>query len=77
MTSKEVMILNEYLYKRYTEFEENVKQLQSNVRYRNIQEYDCLELIIALANQTLYNEILVDIRSILNLNKDRKRLEKH
>ena len=46
MRQKEIDLLYQYLWNRFTYLEQDVQQLQQNVRYRHIDAVDCLELCL-------------------------------
>ena len=65
---KRIELLYIYLLNRYSFLENEIKQLQDNIRYRkNPDSVDCLELIIALERFQLHKEIMHHIFHIMNL----------
>lgn len=60
-------LLASYVYNQREYLEQDIKQLQENLRYRNISQVDCLELIIAEERLKMFLEVTRDIRSILGL----------
>ena len=70
MNKREKTLILSYLYNNYTRLEQDLRQLQFNVRYRNIDEVDCLELLIASVQFDLFKEVSAHIREILKLEFD-------
>ncbi|MBR1824047.1 MAG: hypothetical protein IJ779_07425 [Ruminococcus sp.] len=56
-----------YIYNNRLRLEENVRQLQANVRYRRIDLPDCVELLCAQHELETFLEVTNQIRAILNL----------
>lgn len=44
---KKYELLTNYAYNQREFLEQDIKQLQENLRYRTVSQVDCLELIIA------------------------------
>ena len=65
MRQKEIEMLYQYLWNRYTYLEQDVQQLQQNVRYRRIDAVDCLELCLALERFQAFKQFSADVRRIL------------
>lgn len=65
MRQKEIDLLYQYLWNRFTFLEQDVQQLQQNVRYRHIDAVDCLELCLALERLNAFKEFSADVRAIL------------
>lgn len=57
MTEHERILLYSYIYNNRLQLENEVKQLQSNVRFRRIDTADCFELLVALIRQECFIEI--------------------
>lgn len=53
------------MYNQQEHLEQDIKQLQENLRYRQISQVDCLELIIAEERLKMFVEVTTDIRHIL------------
>lgn len=75
MNQKEMTLLFAYIYNNRTRLEEEKKQLQTNVRYRDIDSVDCLELLLAserLASERLdtFLQVTTDIRHLLGFYTD-------
>ena len=65
MRQKEIEMLYQYLWNRYIYLEQDVQQLQQNVRYRRIDAVDCLELCLALERFQAFKQFSADVRRIL------------
>ena len=65
MRQKEIEMLYQYLWNRYIYLEQDVQQLQQNVRYRRIDAVDCLELCLALERLQEFKQLSADVRRIL------------
>ena len=48
MTEKEKVLLLSYQYNNRTYLEREVVQLRSNLRYRDVDSVDCMELMLAI-----------------------------
>ena len=69
MNQKELSLLLSYIYNNRIRLEEEVKQLQSNIRFRTADISDCLELIVAIAQLQSFEDISNHILSLLSLGK--------
>lgn len=65
MTEHERILLYSYIYNNIQQLENDVKQLQSNVRFRRIDTADCMELMIALTQLETFREVAEHILCIL------------
>lgn len=72
MTQKEIALLFSYIRNNIDRLEENVTQMQSNVRFRHIDVSDCFELIKSIIYLDAFNEVTVDIRHLLGLHSSPK-----
>ena len=63
---KKVDILHAYLYNQSVYLKQDIDQLQENIRYRNISDVDCLELIIAKARYDMFMQVYTDIAHIFD-----------
>lgn len=66
--SKKEDILIEYFYNQSIFLKQDIDQLQENIRYRNISDVDCFELIIAIARYTAFLDFSREVKHILGLN---------
>lgn len=69
MTNKERHLIYAYFYNNYVRLEDTVRVLQSNVRYRDIDSVDCIELVCAIERFHLFCEVSQDIRTLLRLSE--------
>lgn len=67
MKQSEITLLLSYIYNNQLRLESNVKQLQSNIRFRKIDVVDCLELALAIQELDTFKEVTKHIRLLLNL----------
>ena len=61
----------DYFMHEKTRLENDVKQLQDNIRFRNVSTVDFLELIIAKERLSYFNEISAHIRGFINPNNNK------
>lgn len=72
MTQKETLILMSYIYNNRVRMEEEVRQLQNNIRFRNISVADCMEMICAIQQLETFRETTEHIRFLLtSVNKQK------
>lgn len=67
LKEKEMFLAFEYNHREY--LTENLRQLQQNVRYRNIDSVDCIELIIAIERLNAFNEYCKIMHTVFNIGK--------
>lgn len=65
--SKATDILQAYFYNQSVFMLHELEQLQDNVRYRQLSDVDCFELIIAITRYNTFMEIARDVKSILGI----------
>lgn len=65
MTQKELLLA--YFYNNRCRLEEEVKQLQTNVRFRKIDITDCVELICAIQRLETFSEVTRDVLALLKI----------
>lgn len=65
MTEREKILLFSYVYNNTLELENEVKTLQSNIRFRRIDSIDIYELLIAQIRLEMFKEISEHILSLL------------
>lgn len=70
MKNKEVELLWRYFINNLTALEQEVQQLQQNVRYRRIDTIDCHELALAIERLNTFRKVSNDILLLLRLDKD-------
>lgn len=61
-------LLLAYFYNQSIFLKQDIEQLQENIRFRNISDVDCFELIIAITRYTAFMDFSRDVKSILGLN---------
>ena len=69
MTQDEMSLLYRYIYNNRVELEHHVRQLQNNIRFRDIDIADCVELICALQRLETFKEVTEHILLLLKLKK--------
>lgn len=67
MTEKEIDLLFAYIYNNRMRLEDEVSQLQANVRFRHIDSVDCVELMLASERLNTFKEVTNNIRMLLGL----------
>lgn len=70
MKNKEVELLWRYILNNLTAMEQEVQQLQQNLRYRRIDTIDCHELALAIERLNTFQKVSNDILLLLRLDKD-------
>lgn len=65
MTEKEKILLYSYVYNNTLQLENEVRQLQSNIRFRRIDCTDIYELMIAQLRLEMFREISEHIISLI------------
>lgn len=69
MKNKEVELLWRYILNNLTAMEQEVQQLQQNLRYRRIDTIDCHELALAIERLNTFQKVSNDILSLLRMDK--------
>lgn len=67
LKEKEMFLEFEYNHRQF--LQDTVRQLQQNVRYRNIDSVDCIELIIAIERLNAFNEYCKIMHTVFNIGK--------
>ena len=70
MTQKEINLLFAYIYNNRTRLEDEVSQLQSNLRFRKIDSTDCVELMLSSERLATFKDVTTDIRHLLGFYTD-------
>lgn len=65
MTQKEILMT--YILNNRDRLEEDVRQLQQNVRYRKIDPVDCMELSLAIERLNSFEEFSRSVMAIMKL----------
>lgn len=71
MKKSEVAMIYSYFINLRSRLENEVSQLQSNLRYRRVDTVDCIELSTAIERLNMFLEISNSIVLILQLDKDK------
>ena len=67
MNRNELTLLYSYIYNNRVRMEQEVRELQNNIRFRNISVADCVEMICAIQQLDTFKETTEHIRLLLNL----------
>lgn len=67
MKKLEVAAVCNYIYNNRSRLEYEVRELQSNLRYRQIDVVDCIETACAIERLNTFNQTTKDILTLLNL----------
>ncbi|MDE7364811.1 MAG: hypothetical protein K2N27_08040 [Ruminococcus sp.] len=67
MNRNELTLLYSYMYNNRVRMEEEVRQLQNNIRFRSISVADCVEMICAIQQLETFRDTAEHIRLLLNL----------
>lgn len=67
MTKKEMTVLYAYIYNNRCRLEDEVRQLQANIRYRKIDVTDCFELACSMQQLQTFYEVTEHIMLLLNM----------
>lgn len=65
MTQKELLLA--YFYNNRCRLEDEVKQLQTNVRFRKIDITDCVELACAIQRLETFSEVTRHVLALLKI----------
>ena len=77
MKNKELELLWRYIINNQTALEQEVQQLQQNIRYRRIDTIDCHELSLAIERLNTFKQVTSDILILIRMDKNaRDKLEK-
>lgn len=67
MNQKELTLLYSYILNNQLQLKDEIRHLQSNLRFRNVDTVDCLELALAIERYNNFREITKQIRILLNM----------
>ncbi len=67
MKQTEILLLQQYLISERSRLQSDVNQLQCNLRWRNYDSVDCLELIIAKERLSAFIEFSRCVYALLNV----------
>ncbi len=65
MTQKELLLA--YFYNNRCRLEDEVKQLQTNIRFRKVDISDCVELACAIQRLETFSEVTRHVMAILKI----------
>ena len=65
MTQKELLLA--YFYNNRCRLEDEVKQLQTNIRFRKVDISDCVELACAIQRLETFSEVTRHVMTILKM----------
>lgn len=65
MTQKEILLA--YFYNNRLRLEDEVKQLQTNIRFRKVDIADCVELACAIQRLETFSEVTRHVLAILKI----------
>lgn len=71
MNQKEITILFAYIYNNMTRLDDEVRDRQSVLRYRDVTVNDCIELACAIERRDMFRQTTTDIRHLLELYSDK------
>lgn len=64
---RELNLLYGYIYNQRSRYEDDVRQLQTYIRYNRIDVIDCTELICAIERLNTFKQVTSDLMLLLNL----------
>lgn len=67
MRQKEIEFLQAYFLNYLTVLEGDVTQIRNNLRFRSVDQVDCLELALALERLQAFKEFSKNVRAILRI----------
>lgn len=67
MKRTELNLLDAYVYNNRTRLEDEVRELQTNLRFRRVGVADCIELASALERLDTFKQVTKDIRILLKM----------
>lgn len=67
MKQSELSLFYSYIYNNRVRLKNEIRALQSNLRYREIDVIDCIELAFSIERYNNFVEITNQIKSLLNL----------
>ena len=67
MKETEKILIYNYILKNRQQLEYNVRQLQANIRFRDIGVADCVELIVALQRLETFKEVTRHILILMKM----------
>lgn len=72
MKQSELSMLYSYIYNNRLRLKDDIRTLQANLRYRDIDVIDCIELALAVERYNTFKETTNQIRILLKLDGGKK-----
>lgn len=67
MRKNELNLLYSYIYNQQSRYEQEIRQAQTNIRYRKIDIVDCFELMCCIERYNTFIQVSRDILQLLNI----------
>lgn len=67
MRKTELSLLYSYICNQQSRYEQEIQQLQTNLRYRKIDIVDCFELMCSIERYNTFMQISRDVLQLLNI----------
>lgn len=67
MRKTELSLLYSYICNQQSRYEQEIQQLQTNIRYRKIDIVDCFELMCCIERYNTFMQISRDVLQLLNI----------
>lgn len=67
MKKNEMALVYNYIYNEQQRYEEELRQLQTNIRYRRIDVSDCTELTCAIERLNTFMQVTRNIMTLLKM----------
>lgn len=67
MRKTELSLLYSYICNQQSRYEQEIQQLQTNLRYRKIDTVDCFELMCCIERYNTFMQISRDVLQLLNI----------
>lgn len=67
MRKTELSLLYSYICNQQSSYEQEIQQLQTNLRYRKIDIVDCFELMCCIERYNTFMKISRDVLQLLNI----------
>lgn len=72
MKQSELSMLYSYIYNNRIRLKDDIRTMQANLRYRDIDVIDCIELALAVERYNTFKETTNQIRILLKLDGVKK-----
>lgn len=67
MREREIVLLMQYIMNNQQRLEEELRELQNNLRYRKVDVNDCVELMLCKERFETFTRVTKDIVALLHL----------